>query len=193
MTTDLRLNEPRYASLPNIMKAKKKPLDGDRGRALGVDVAPRLKVLKTAEPGGRKAGVKVGSVAELVQKLKVEAGVIWGAARPSQIQMTTLLVAEHEHGSLKDVTTKALTAAKALGGPVHVLVAGSERGRVRRPPPGSTASRRCSSPMIPATTTCWPSRSRRSSRRSPDRMRPSSRRPPRRARMSCRGSRRSST
>jgi len=76
VTTDLRLNEPRYASLPNIMKAKKKPLDETNPETLGVDVAPRLKVLKTAEPGGRKAGVKVASVAELVQKLKVEAGVL---------------------------------------------------------------------------------------------------------------------
>jgi electron transfer flavoprotein beta subunit len=76
VTTDLRLNEPRYASLPNIMKAKKKPLDETSPETLGVDVAPRLKVLKTAEPGGRKAGVKVASVAELVQKLKVEAGVL---------------------------------------------------------------------------------------------------------------------
>ena len=75
VTTDLRLNEPRYASLPNIMKAKKKPLAETTPEALGVDIAPRLKVLQTAEPGGRKAGVKVGSVAELVQKLKVEAGV----------------------------------------------------------------------------------------------------------------------
>jgi electron transfer flavoprotein beta subunit len=76
VTTDLRLNEPRYASLPNIMKAKKKPLDETSPEALSVDVAPRLKVLKTVEPGGRKAGVKVASVAELVQKLKVEAGAL---------------------------------------------------------------------------------------------------------------------
>jgi electron transfer flavoprotein beta subunit len=76
VTTDLRLNEPRYASLPNIMKAKKKPLSETSPEALGVDMTPRLKVLKTAEPSGRKAGVKVGSVAELVQKLKVEAGVL---------------------------------------------------------------------------------------------------------------------
>ncbi|MBF9235093.1 electron transfer flavoprotein subunit beta/FixA family protein [Microvirga alba] len=76
VTTDLRLNEPRYASLPNIMKAKKKPLDETTPETLGVDVAPRLKVVKTAEPGGRKAGVKVGSVAELVNKLKTEAGVL---------------------------------------------------------------------------------------------------------------------
>jgi electron transfer flavoprotein beta subunit len=76
VTVDLRLNEPRYASLPNIMKAKKKPLDKKSPADLGVDVAPRLEVLKTEEPGGRKAGVKVGSVAELVDKLKNEAGVL---------------------------------------------------------------------------------------------------------------------
>jgi electron transfer flavoprotein beta subunit len=76
VTTDLRLNEPRYASLPNIMKAKKKPIDEKTPADYGVDVAPRLKVLKTTEPGGRKAGVKVKSVAELVAKLRDEAGVI---------------------------------------------------------------------------------------------------------------------
>ncbi|MGG7519264.1 electron transfer flavoprotein subunit beta/FixA family protein [Allorhizobium undicola] len=76
VSADLRLNEPRYASLPNIMKAKKKPLDKKSPAELGVDTAPRLKVLKTEEPGGRKAGVKVKSVAELVEKLKTEAGVI---------------------------------------------------------------------------------------------------------------------
>jgi electron transfer flavoprotein beta subunit len=76
VTTDLRLNEPRYASLPNIMKAKKKPIDEKSPDSYGVDVAPRLKVLKTTEPGGRKAGVKVASVAELVGKLKNEAGVL---------------------------------------------------------------------------------------------------------------------
>ncbi|WP_199086667.1 electron transfer flavoprotein subunit beta/FixA family protein [Bosea sp. ASV33] len=75
VTTDLRLNEPRYASLPNIMKAKKKPLDETSAEALGVDVAPRLKVLKTVEPAGRSAGVKVANAAELVSKLKT-AGVI---------------------------------------------------------------------------------------------------------------------
>ena len=76
VTADLRLNQPRYASLPNIMKAKKKPLDEKSPADFGADVAPRLKVLKTEEPGGRKAGVKVGSVAELVDKLKNEAGVL---------------------------------------------------------------------------------------------------------------------
>jgi electron transfer flavoprotein beta subunit len=76
VTTDLRLNQPRYASLPNIMKAKKKPLDEKTPSDFGADVAPRLTVLKTEEPGGRKAGVKVKSVAELVDKLKNEAGVL---------------------------------------------------------------------------------------------------------------------
>ena len=76
ITTDLRLNERRYASLPIIMKAKKKPIADTSPETLGVDIAPRLKVLKTTEPGGRKAGVKVGSVAELVEKLKNEAAVL---------------------------------------------------------------------------------------------------------------------
>jgi electron transfer flavoprotein beta subunit len=76
VTTDLRLNEPRYASLPNIMKAKKKPLDEKSAADFGADIAPRLEILKTEEPGGRKAGVKVKSVAELVDKLKNEAGVL---------------------------------------------------------------------------------------------------------------------
>jgi electron transfer flavoprotein beta subunit len=76
VTTDLRLNEPRYASLPNIMKAKKKPIADKTPADYGVDITPRLQVLKTTEPPGRKSGVKVGSVAELVGKLKNEAGVL---------------------------------------------------------------------------------------------------------------------
>lgn len=76
VTTDLRLNEPRYASLPNIMKAKKKPLDTLTPDELGVDVAPRVKTLKVEPPAERKAGIKVESVAELVEKLKNEAKVI---------------------------------------------------------------------------------------------------------------------
>ena len=76
ITTDLRLNEPRYASLPNIMKAKKKPLETVTPADLGVDVAPRLKTLKVTEPPKRSAGVKVPDVATLVQKLKTEAKVI---------------------------------------------------------------------------------------------------------------------
>ena len=72
ITTDLRLNEPRYASLPNIMKAKKKPLEEKTAADYGVDLAPRLKVLATEEPAGRAAGIIVGSVEELVGKLKEE-------------------------------------------------------------------------------------------------------------------------
>ena len=76
VTVDLRLNEPRYASLPNIMKAKKKQLDEKTAADYDVDVSPRLTVVKTVEPQGRKAGVKVASVAELIAKLRDEAGVI---------------------------------------------------------------------------------------------------------------------
>jgi electron transfer flavoprotein beta subunit len=75
MTTDLRLNEPRYASLPNIMKAKKKPIDQKTPADLGVDVTPRFKVLKVAEPPSRDAGIKVATVSELLDKLKTD-GVI---------------------------------------------------------------------------------------------------------------------
>ncbi|WP_299916983.1 electron transfer flavoprotein subunit beta/FixA family protein [uncultured Roseobacter sp.] len=75
ITVDLRLNEPRYASLPNIMKAKKKPLDEKSAADYGVDVAPRLEIVKTVEPEARAAGIKVGSVEELVSKLK-EAGAV---------------------------------------------------------------------------------------------------------------------
>ncbi|MEM8786423.1 MAG: electron transfer flavoprotein subunit beta/FixA family protein, partial [Pseudomonadota bacterium] len=76
VTVDLRLNEPRYASWPNIMKAKKKPIDTKSPDDYGVDITPRLSVLETSEPAERQAGVKVESVAELVEKLKSEAGVI---------------------------------------------------------------------------------------------------------------------
>ena len=76
VTTDLRLNEPRYASLPNIMKAKKKPLDVKEPGDYGVDIAPRLETLKVTEPPKREAGVKVETVADLVDKLKNEAGVL---------------------------------------------------------------------------------------------------------------------
>jgi electron transfer flavoprotein beta subunit len=76
VTTDLRLNEPRYASLPNIMKARKKPIDHKKPADYGVDPTPRLTVVRVDEPASRKAGQKVGSVAELVNKLKTEAKVI---------------------------------------------------------------------------------------------------------------------
>ena len=76
ITTDLRLNEPRYVTLPNIMKAKKKPLENLKPDALGVDVAPRLATLKVTEPPKRKAGIKVPDAAALVDKLRNEAKVI---------------------------------------------------------------------------------------------------------------------
>src|SRR5476651_2396120 len=76
ITTDLRLNEPLYASLPNIMKAKKKPIDEKSPADYGVDTKPRLEIVKTSEPPGRKSGAKVASVAELVSKLKNEAGIL---------------------------------------------------------------------------------------------------------------------
>ncbi|MGY6532902.1 electron transfer flavoprotein subunit beta/FixA family protein [Glycocaulis sp.] len=76
VTTDLRLNEPRYASLPNIMKAKRKPIDAKTPDDYGIDLSPRLQVLKVAEPPKRQGGVKVESVSELVSKLKNEAGVL---------------------------------------------------------------------------------------------------------------------
>jgi electron transfer flavoprotein beta subunit len=76
ITTDLRLNEPRYASLPNIMKAKKKPIDETTPEALGADIGSRLTVLGVAEPKTREAGIKIDSVAALVEKLKNEAGVL---------------------------------------------------------------------------------------------------------------------
>ncbi len=76
ITVDLRLNEPRYASLPNIMKAKRKPMDQTTPEELGVDTTPRLRYLEVEEPPKRQAGVKVASVQELVQKLKEEAGVL---------------------------------------------------------------------------------------------------------------------
>jgi electron transfer flavoprotein beta subunit len=76
VTTDLRLNEPRYASLPNIMKAKKKPIDEKSPATYGVDVKPRLEIVSTVEPPRRKAGIKVSSVADLVGKLKNEAGIL---------------------------------------------------------------------------------------------------------------------
>src|SRR3984957_14971110 len=115
VTTDLRLNEPRYASLPNIMKGKKKPIADKTAADYGVDLTAHLEILKTSEPPGRKGGVKVKDVTELVSKLKNEAG---------DREQTTMSLAEHDNASIKDSTNKALTAATELGGDVHVLVAG---------------------------------------------------------------------
>jgi electron transfer flavoprotein beta subunit len=76
VTTDLRLNQPRYASLPNIMKAKKKPIDTKTAADFGVDTTPRVEIVETREPPKRQSGVKVSSVADLVDKLKNEAGIL---------------------------------------------------------------------------------------------------------------------
>ena len=128
VTTDLRFNEPRYASLPNIMKAKKKPIGEKTPADYGVDVAPRLKVLKTAEPGGRKGGGE--GVAELVAKLHDEA-------------MATLLVAEVAGSALSDMTARALTAALEIGQPVDVLVAGHNVGAAAEAAAKLSYVRRC--------------------------------------------------
>ena len=115
ITTDLRLNEPRYPSLPNIMKAKKKPLEVKKPADYGVDIAQRLKVVTTVEPPGRKAGIKVANAAELVCQAQ-------GGWDPF---MTILLIADHDNKTLAPAVAKAMSAAKALGQDVHVLVAGA--------------------------------------------------------------------
>ena len=124
VTTDLRLNEPRYASLPNIMKAKKKPLDETSPEALGVDVgaaAQGAEDRRARRPQGRRQG-RLGRRA----RPETEGGGGRALTRPPKDRpMTTLLIAEHDNASLKDATHKALTAARALGAPVHVLVAGA--------------------------------------------------------------------
>ena len=140
VTTDLRLNEPRYPTLPNIMKAKKKTIVEKTPAELGVDIAPRLEVLKTVEPPRRKAGVKV----DLRDRARREAH-----RRSGGDLMTVLLLAEVQAGALGEATAKALTAAKALGEPVHILVAGAgieaavdSRAQARRRREGPR--RRCS-------------------------------------------------
>ena len=133
------------------MKAKKKPIADKSAADYGVDLTPRLKILKTTEPPGRKAGVKVKDVAELV----VEA-----QERSRGALMATLSIAEHDNASLKDATNKALTAAPRSARDVHVLVAGAARTPrpPPTPPPRSPASRRCCSPTAPPTPTTSPSR-----------------------------------
>ena len=115
VTTDLRLNEPRYASLPNIMKAKKKPIEDKTPDAYGVDVCAAHR----SDEDHRAAGPQVRRQGEDRRRAGRQA-----QERGGGHLMTTLLVAEHDNKSLKDATNKALTAAKALGQPVHVLVAG---------------------------------------------------------------------
>jgi hypothetical protein len=107
VTTDLRLNTPRYATLPNIMKAKKKPLENLKPADLGVDVAPRLKTLKVVEPGKRKAGVMVKDVTELAGQAQ---------ERSEGDLMAALVIAEHDKSSLKGGTANAVTAAAKMGG-----------------------------------------------------------------------------
>ena len=140
VTTDLRLNEPRYASLPNIMKAKKKPIDEKTPDAYGVDVKPRLEVVKTVEPPSRKSGVKVGSSAELVGKLK-DAGVICDDHAPARRARQQVAQGLHQQG-----------ADRRQGAGRRRARAGRRQGLPRRspmPPPSSTASRRCCSPTAP--------------------------------------------
>ena len=116
VTTDLRLNEPRYASLPNIMKAKKKPLEIKCPADYGVDTAPRLTTLKVTEPPVRQAGVD----GRLGRRTGRET-----EGKGSRLMKT--LVLEHDNGgALNPATLATVTAAAALGGPVHVLVAGGD-------------------------------------------------------------------
>ena len=122
MTTDLRLNEPRYASLPNIMKAKKKPIDEKSPADLGVDITPRFKVLKVSEPPKRGGGVKVASVGELLDKLKARRGAL----------MASLVIAEHDNAALKDATHKTVTAAAQISTPGACAGGGRELRRRRR-------------------------------------------------------------
>ena len=121
ITTDLRLNEPRYASLPNIMKAKKKPIDEKSPADYGVDVTPRLKVLKVTEPRkahGRREGENRRRTGRQAQK------------RSGGDLMASLVIAEHDNKNLKDATAKTVAAAAQISTPVHVLVAGSDCGSV---------------------------------------------------------------
>jgi hypothetical protein len=146
ITTDLRLNEPRYATLPNIMKAKKKPLDTVKPADLGVDVAPRLATLKVSEPPKRSAGARGrrGPTGRQTQERS-----------EGDLNMAILVIAEHDNQSLKASTLNTVAAAARLGGDVHMLVAGAGCAGGPKPPP-----------RWPAWPRCW---WRRCSLRSPDR------------------------
>ena len=187
VTTDLRLNEPRYASLPNIMKAKKKPIDEKTPADYGVDVAPRLKVLKTAEPG-RPQGGREGEDG---------GGARRQAARRSgsDLTMATLLLAEVAGGALSDMTARALTAAIEIGAPRRCAGRRAERRRrcgERRA--SFPASPKCASPTtrLYAHALAEPLAGADRRRSRPATTRSSRPRPPA-PRMSCRGSPRSST
>ena len=123
VTADLRLNEPRYASLPNIMKAKKKPLEEKTAADYGVDVTPRLKVRedrRARDAQGRRQG-------RLGRRADPEA-----QDRGGGDLMAILILAKHDNAHLNDATAKAVTAAKKMGGDIHVLVAGRDAGAVGR-------------------------------------------------------------
>jgi hypothetical protein len=148
ITTDLRLNEPRYASLPNIMKAKKKPIADKTPADYGVDVAPRLEVVKTTEPSGRKAGVKVKTVAELVEKLKNEAGSLNGDAAHRRARQQIAEGCDQQGADRREALGSDARAGRGLG-----RQGGCRRGR------RSTASSRCCSQMARPTSMRSPSRS----------------------------------
>src|SRR5690606_7200060 len=123
VTTDLRLNEPRYASLPNIMKAKRKPLDVTTPADLGVEVKSTLSLVQVTPPAQRKAGIKVASIEQLVDKLKNEAKVL-----EEVCYMSILVIAEHDNATLKAASLNVVAAAAKIGGDIDVLVAGSNCG-----------------------------------------------------------------
>ena len=152
VTTDLRLNEPRYASLPNIMKAKSKPLATKSPGDYGVDVAPRLETLKVVEPAKRQAGIKVGSVDELVAQAE-------GAGSG---EMKTLVLVEHDGGADQGRDPRHRHRRLEAG---RSPSAGRRQGRRRRSPrPArrSPASARSMSPTARISSTSWPRMSRRS-------------------------------
>ena len=119
VTTDLRLNEPRYASLPNIMKAKKKPIADKSASDYGVDLTPHLEILKTSEPPGRKGGVKVKDVAELVSKLKNEAGVLYRDRQGAAANMAEQWAVQSEYRHIPASGRRRRYAVAESGSPAR--------------------------------------------------------------------------
>ena len=152
VTTDLRLNEPRYPSLPNIMKAKKKPLDVKKPEDFGVDIAPRLKVLKTAEPATRKAGVKVGSVAELVAEAQDRSR---GALMAYLLLPSTPTARCTPRPPRRSRPPRRWAATSTSSSP------GTTASRPPKPPPSWQASPRFCSPTRRISSTASPKRWRR--------------------------------
>ncbi len=149
VTTDLRLNEPRYASLPNIMKARKKPIETIKPADLGVDPAPRLTTLKVTEPPKRVAGEKVEHRGRT------------GAEAPDRsegdLAMTALVLLDYENGGIKQPSRSAVAAARSWARSMCWSPATASTRR-RRPPPSCRASARSTRPTAPPTSTRWPSR-----------------------------------